>query len=265
MVRNVKLWAPLAALAALAPLVSADVEFTAPKAGATFDGGTTITVQWQESKDTPLISALTTYQLFLCMGGNDAATMVKLTAPGAKTFTVTGNQATGMVGVGVGASTPKNAYFLKMISTATAGGIVTNFSPRFSFKSMTGTFSNTVITAMKTVTGTDGPSRIDATTDKPAGAVPQDGDFGVEYTMQTGATRYAPMQAVPPTKITKKKATPLHPTSSVDIARAMLPNPKQQTTVTQSQTFSIKSVENTAAPAPMPSDDMAKFLNRWKD
>jgi len=66
-----KLWAPFIALTALVPLVGADVEFTAPKAGSIFDGGTTITVQWQESNKEPLISELTTYQLFLCMGGND--------------------------------------------------------------------------------------------------------------------------------------------------------------------------------------------------
>jgi hypothetical protein len=71
MVRNTKFWAPLAALAALAPLVSADVEFTAPTAGATLDAGTTITVQWKESNTEPLITDLLTYQLFLCWGSND--------------------------------------------------------------------------------------------------------------------------------------------------------------------------------------------------
>ncbi|KAF2705541.1 hypothetical protein K504DRAFT_353450, partial [Pleomassaria siparia CBS 279.74] len=234
----------LVALTALVPLVSADVEFTSPDAGAILEGGVAITVEWQESKDTPLITDLSTYQLFLCMGGNDAATM--LTAPGAKTFTVTGNQVSALVGVTVGATTPKNAYFLKMISVATKGGTVTNFSPRFSFKDVTGTFSAVVTTAMKTVTGTDGPDRIDTTGDSTS-ANPADGDYGVEYTMQTGLTRYAPMQAIPPTSITKKKATPLHPTSSVDIARSPLAIPKQVTTLTQSQTFSIQSLENTVS------------------
>jgi hypothetical protein len=71
MVRNTKFWAPLAALAALAPLVSADVKFTIPKAGTVLDAGTTITVQWEESKTEPLITDLLTYQLFLCWGSND--------------------------------------------------------------------------------------------------------------------------------------------------------------------------------------------------
>jgi hypothetical protein len=135
--------------------------------------------------------------------------------------------------------------FLKMMSVATKGGIVTNYSPRFSFQKMTGTFNTDIQTALKTVKGTDSPARIDATSETVE--TPDDEVYGVEYTMQTGATRYAPMQALPPTKITKKDTQPLHPTSSVSMATAPLPNPKQQTTLTQSQTFSIKSVANTVS------------------
>lgn len=134
--------------------------------------------------------------------------------------------------------------FLKMVSTAATGGTVTNFSPRFSMSGMTGTFPQNVIDGMKSVTGTDGPAKIDATNDA-APANPAEGDFGVAYTMQTGLTRFAPMQPVPPTAITKKEKTPLFPTSSVSVATAFLPTPKIQTTITQSQTFSVSSRENT--------------------
>jgi glucose dehydrogenase len=128
---------------------------------------------------------------------------------------------------------------------------------------MTGTFPASIKTGLASITDTNSPARIDATTNAaaPAGAA----EFDVEYTMQTGATRYAPMQKVPASKITKKKASPQYPTSSVPIAKKFLPTPKVQTTVTQSQTFSVQSMENTAKAAPMPSDDMAKFLARWKD
>jgi len=123
---------------------------------------------------------------------------------------------------------------------------VTNYSPRFSFKGMSGTFPASVITGMKSVTGTDGPDREDATSDSNSPVVqPEDGDFDLAYTMQTGPTRYAPMQPVPPTKITKKDATPLYPTSVVDIAMSILAIAKQQTTITKSQTFSAQSRENT--------------------
>lgn len=132
---------------------------------------------------------------------------------------------------------------MKIVATAKTGGTLTVYSSRFSFTGMTGTFPDAVITGMKSVTGTDGPDSVDATTGKATNTA--GGDFGVAYTMQTGLTRYAPMQPVPPTKITKKKATPQYPTSSVSIATTMLPIPKVQTTITQSQTHSVSSMENT--------------------
>jgi hypothetical protein len=131
-----------------------------------------------------------------------------------------------------------------MVSTSSKGGQVINFSPRFSLTGMTGTFPQVVIDGMKNVQGTAGPDRIDST-GQGAAAAPGANEFDVEYTMQTGLTRYAPMQPVPPTKITKKEATPLHPTSSVAIAKTFLPKPRQLTTITQSGTFSISSRENT--------------------
>lgn len=143
-----------------------------------------------------------------------------------------------------------------MLSTSSKGGTVTNFSPRFSLSGMTGTFPPEIVTALKDVKGTDGPDRVDATTgDGPVD--PADGEFGVEYTMQTGPTRYAPMQPIPPTKITKKEAKPLHPTSAFTVATTFLPNPKIQTTITQSQTYSVQSRQNTV------SSSSAPVQERW--
>jgi hypothetical protein len=135
--------------------------------------------------------------------------------------------------------------FLRMIATAKKGGTFTVYSPRFSYQGMHGTFDAKVLTGMKDIKGKDGPPSVDATVKDGAGAAPDAELFDVEYTMQTGATRYAPMQPVPPTKVSKRDATPQHPTSSVDIARAFLPIPKIQTTVTQSQTHKVTSVVNT--------------------
>ena len=53
-------------------LISADVEFTAPAAGASIRGGSTFTVSWKDSGDAPSISDLTSYQLFLFSGSNAA-------------------------------------------------------------------------------------------------------------------------------------------------------------------------------------------------
>ena len=63
-------------LAAAAPFAFADVSFTTPAPGASIAGGGTMTVEWKDSGSAPSISDLTSYQLFLCAGGNDATSYV---------------------------------------------------------------------------------------------------------------------------------------------------------------------------------------------
>jgi len=151
------------------------------------------------------------------------------------------------VEVGLGESVD-NAYFIKMISAA-QGGSVVNYSPRFSISGMTGKFPDSVTAGLKSVTGTDGPpteNNIQSNQQGGGNAPGAGGDFGVTYTMQTGAMRYAPMPKIVPSKITAgKNPKPLYPTSAVQFAASFLPIPSQKTTVTQSFTFSVASVENT--------------------
>lgn len=56
--------------------VLADVEFTQPKAGATIDGGSIVTIKWKDSGDKPEIDDLINYEIFLCAGGNEEADYV---------------------------------------------------------------------------------------------------------------------------------------------------------------------------------------------
>lgn len=131
-----------------------------------------------------------------------------------------------------------------MISVMKTGGRVTNYSNRFTLKGVTGVFPAAVITGLKSVTTTDGPATQKDTTEAlPAPA--EAGDFGVPYLEQTGIMKFAPMQKLPPTKITKKDMKPLYPTTSFQIARTWLPTPKQRSTTTQSRTYKFSSMENT--------------------
>jgi hypothetical protein len=68
-------------LTALLPSVFADVKFTSPAGGETFTGGGSIKAAWTDSGDAPSISDLTTYQLFLCAGGNEEGTYVRSSKP----------------------------------------------------------------------------------------------------------------------------------------------------------------------------------------
>jgi Yeast cell wall synthesis protein KRE9/KNH1 len=157
-----------------------------------------------------------------------------------------GNTASSTVEAGLGESVD-NAYFIKMISAA-QGGSVVNYSPRFSISGMTGKFPATVTAGLKTVTGTEGPATENNVVSNQQGggnAGGVDGDFGVTYTMQTGAMRFAPMPKLAPTKITAKNPKPQYPTSAVKYAATVLPIPVQKTTITESFTFSVNSVENT--------------------
>lgn len=61
----------LAALAALAPYVSAGVDFMSPKAGAKLTAGSAIDVKWQEGGTGPKLTELLTYELFLYAGSDD--------------------------------------------------------------------------------------------------------------------------------------------------------------------------------------------------
>ncbi|KAI9811664.1 MAG: hypothetical protein M1826_003116 [Phylliscum demangeonii] len=248
----------------LTPLrVLGDVEFTGPVAGASLPGGGVVQVSWKDSGNAPSIADLKSFQLFLCAGGNDnPIQLLSLMDPGAFSM---GNVVAGAVPVALGASVPANAYFLKMISVATVGGTVINYSKRFSLTGMTGVFPAAVLDGMAAVTGTDGPPTVNQVAGLNPAPAAADGPYAVPYNMQTGPTRYAPMQPLPSTKMATKKPTPLWPTSSVSIAKTWLPPPSQVTTVTQAATYSFASHENTASPAAQPSDDMGKFLARWKD
>ncbi|KAF1948465.1 beta-1,6-glucan boisynthesis protein-like protein [Byssothecium circinans] len=258
-----RILAPLVLITALSSVVSAGIVFTKPEAGGKSAGGSALSVEWKEGGTGPALSELTSFVLDLCTGSNDAPVVLTSITPSGKFST--GNTAQGRITTDIGDSKPENAYFVRMIATAKTGTL-TVYSNRFSMTGMTGKFDDSVLTALKKVSGTTGPATEDKTTGKAAdAAVPAGSMYDVEYTMQTGATRYAPMQPIPGTKITKKSAPPLFPTSSVPIAKSHLPIPTIQTTITQSQTHKVSSMANTNAAAPHPTDDMAKFLARWKD
>ncbi|KXS96691.1 hypothetical protein AC578_9433 [Pseudocercospora eumusae] len=256
-------------LAACVNTVLAGVKFTTPAAGSNAPSGT-LTVKWEEDDTSPSIDELTTYTIQLMVGGNkegtDALPIAVLTTKG--TF-ATGNSFQGTVQSTLAGPT-KNGYYIKMMAVAKEGGQMTYFSNRFNIPTMTGTTPAAYAQGAAGVSGTsDVPETIDAVSnDAAGGAAATPGDAGA-YTippgLQTGLTKYAPMQSVPPTKITMKKFTPIYPTSPYTIATTFLPPAKQVTTVTQPQTFSTSSMENTAAAQPNPTDDMAKFLARWKD
>ena len=137
-----------------------------------------------------------------------------------------------------------------MISAAT-GGTVINYSSRFTLTGMTGTFPPNVEDGIKKVSGTDGPSTENNINNNAGAGAGGAAGASVPYTLQTGLTKYAPMQGKPGTKITAGKASPLYPSSSVVVANTFLPTPVQVTTITMSGTYApAESIENTVCGLP---------------
>ncbi|MCJ1348740.1 hypothetical protein MMC31_006973 [Peltigera leucophlebia] len=129
--------------------------------------------------------------------------------------------------------------------SATTGGTVTNYSPRFSISGMTGTFPANVLAGVKKVKGTAGPPTESNVVDPDSGSsTPEDSVYAVPFASQSGKILYAPMQGRPGSKITMKTVSPRYQTSSVQIATTFLPPPKQTTTFTKSLTISVESQEN---------------------
>lgn len=137
-----------------------------------------------------------------------------------------------------------------MLSVAKAGGTVWNYSSRFTLSGMTGTFSAAVQAAVNVDPGTKGPPTVNSvvSAQKPVAGnptAPADGLWGTPYNLQTGLTKYAPMQPVPGSSITATNTAPLWPTSAVVFATTFLPLPTVLTTLTQTGTFSVASRANT--------------------
>jgi hypothetical protein len=57
--------------------VLADVQFLAPIPGSTSKGGDILTAHWRDSGESPKLSELTTYDLFLCAGGVSTDSLVR--------------------------------------------------------------------------------------------------------------------------------------------------------------------------------------------
>ncbi|APA15282.1 predicted protein [Sclerotinia sclerotiorum 1980 UF-70] len=252
-------------LAASAPFAIAYPKFAAPAAGAVETAGTAFTVTWADSGDAPSIADISTYSLAVCAGSSSGADIKVITTVSA-TVSMGSTLTTTVTVPATSGESVTNAYFMRMIATAKAGGTVTVYSDRFSISGMTGTFGATF-----TITGTAGPATVNtvantvADTTAASSSTLAEGVYGIPFQSQTGPTRYAPMGLMPGSSITATNTAPQYPTSSVSLATTYLSSATIATTLTQAQTASFESHANTVAAASMPTDDMAKFLARWKD
>ena len=90
-------------------VTQADIQFTSPSAAVLLPVGVPFTISWIDTGISPLISQLSSYQLYLCAGGNDPTTMIQLAqipSPGQFSY---GNQLVISIDPSLGASAPRNS------------------------------------------------------------------------------------------------------------------------------------------------------------
>ncbi|KAF8540821.1 cell wall synthesis protein KRE9/KNH1-domain-containing protein [Trichophaea hybrida] len=246
----------------LLPLSLADVEITTPNANTKWAGGSTVEMKWKDNGGSPALDEFSTFNVYLCWGSNDVPLCDQVLGPPGSIFSASSTSTKFLIPAAAGES--GNVYFLKMETVAAKGGFTVNYSPRFTLTSMTGTFLPAAVVEQKK--GDISPPQSQDTTKN--SAAPADGgkeEAKVPYTMQTGPTRYAPIQTQPGHKITAQTRSRMFPTSAYTVFKTKGSNPVVQTTITMSWDYKVTSLENNATPAPHPEDPMQRFLNRWKD
>ncbi|KFX86183.1 hypothetical protein V490_09185, partial [Pseudogymnoascus sp. VKM F-3557] len=140
---------------ALAPIAYADVRFDVPGPGGVVPGGSDFKVSWSNSGVAPSINELGEYSIALYSGSNDEPIPLLTLVP-TGSFAETPSEVVINIPVSAGEQI-ENAYFLGIQSTTKSGQFITNYSPRFTLTSMTGSFPDTIKAALSTVSDTTGP------------------------------------------------------------------------------------------------------------
>jgi hypothetical protein len=118
---------------------------------------------------------------------------------------------------------------------------------------MTGVFAPAIAATLTGLTTAGPADPAVAAAPAAAPAAPGGDQFAIPYNLQSGTIRYAPMQPLPPTKITAQNTSPLWPTSAVVVATTFLPLPTVVTTYTEGRTYAFSSHANTVSlPLPYP-------------
>lgn len=234
----------------LANRVYSDVSISKPLSGQTYkvsSGKATVPISWIESNATPKLSKITAYTFTLCSGPNSDIHAVKTLASSVSADDITDYS----YDLDIDASLGQDGQYYIQIYAEVSDGFTIHYSQRFTLDGMTGSYE---------------PS-VGSVSDPPSGqtSIAQDGQtavasidsksFSVSYTLQTGLTRYAPMQLQPGTSVTKNKSSwsRKYATSAVSYFTSIRPSPSQLSTITPGWSYTMSSAVNYASAAAFPS------------
>ncbi|KAH3685385.1 hypothetical protein WICPIJ_003623 [Wickerhamomyces pijperi] len=247
----IRLIAFLYTLLSFITLSLADVAMYKPTRGSTYTvsgSSVTVPVVWIESNSDPKLTTMESYSFTICTGPNNningIKTLVKVSASD-----ITGYSYDLEIPASIGAD---GLYYVQVYAVTDEGGYTIHYSYRFTLSGMTGTIQPSGSL------DADPPSsqiRLDTGATSTMNASQSSASFALPYSLQTGITRYAPMQTQPGSKVSLTTWTRKFPTSSVSYYSTIINSLAQKTTLTPGWDYTISSAINQASPAPFPSEN----------
>ncbi|KAG0653363.1 Cell wall synthesis protein kre9 precursor [Monosporozyma unispora] len=230
--------------------VIADVTIYSPAKGKTFKasgGSVTIPLKWIDDGNYPPLKKVEYYTFSLCYGPNSDVkcyyTIGKQVTPDDITVTKgTEGNLYSYDSIIPAAAVGNGQFYIQVYAVVKGEGDTIHYSPRFALSGMTGpisTFTYTYSTQPNAITEINtGPATTVASIDSKS--------FSIAYTLQTGSSRFAPMQMQPGSKITATTWTRKFPTSKVTYYSTYRKSLDQLTTITPGISYIMTSDINYA-------------------
>ncbi|ODV59897.1 glycoprotein [Ascoidea rubescens DSM 1968] len=235
--------------------VSSDVSISKPLSGQTFSVSgdeIIIDVKWVDSGAEPKIEEIVSYTFTLCTGSNSDITAVDVLGSNILASKITNNYFEAKIDPTAGEN---GVYYIQIFSVYPTGYSI-HYSHRFKLSGMTGKdeASGSLNDPPPSAQYSFKKTGTETETDEAPGTI-DSASFTIPYTLQTGRTRYAPMQTQPGSKVTATGWTRRFPTSAVTFYKTAKPSPVVYSTITPGWSYSRTSYFNYATPAPYPSDN----------
>lgn len=239
--------------------VMADVTISSPTKGKTYTasgGSVTVPLEWIDDSNYPTLDKIEYYTFSLCYGPNSAISNVytigkQIPSSDITVTTSGGNKMYSYDSIIPASIVGDGQFYIQVYAVVKGEGDTIHYSPRFVLSGMSGaaTFTYTYSTQPPAITEINtGDSNGAATSIDSA-------SFSVPYILQTGRTRFAPMQMQPGSKVTATTWTRKFPTSKVTYYSTFRKSLDQISTITPGRSYVMTSDINYASPAPMPSDN----------
>lgn len=210
---------------------------------ASYTTSQTMTITWTDSGSSPTFAQLTTATILICTGSNAEIQCFGAMPLGSGIAVANGQLSVALSTIeAVGGDGP---YFIQITALDGTSGNTIHYSNRFTMSGMTGT-----IAATSGGDTTPPAAQINIALDPSQQSL----SILVPYTLQTGPTRYAPMQLQPGTTVTRPlSAVQRLPTSAVTLYKSAQGSPNVMTTLTPGWSYVFSSMTNYAPNLPSPT------------